>query len=326
MDEEQEIFDVLKNYYFRQEILDPQEDLASKNLIASILDIENTNSVIWQTLDYLKYSQVKSQKPFFYLSIYLSFKDLLYGHLIDPKLRPLHHQVFSLLHQQSVNWLPNYCNGYAYQGSHEIGITGVKPTEARMASYEIDAYLTSDKTVLDIGSNNGLIAVYLSRRCKDVDAIEYNPYLNLFGKVVAEYLGVSNIQFICADFYCYKPDKKYDLILSMANHSTIDGKLKVNFDEYMHKIFITLNQGGLFLFESHNIFGPGKGGTGDDGDLDYKLDIAAKYFEVIKYKMTQKFVPEEDVDKLMILFRRRKSIVPNALRTISKQEVIKKYN
>jgi hypothetical protein len=88
------------------------------------------------------------------------------------------------------------------------------------------------------------------------------------------------------------------------------------FIDYIAKIHALLRPGGTLLFESHNVFGPGTGGPGDDGDLDAKFDIAERFFEVVRHKMTRSFVPGGlDVDKLFVVLRRRDEIDEGTVRT-----------
>ena len=190
-----------------------------------------------------------------------------------------------------------YCAGYYYQGYQRIGIHGIKPTEPRMQNYEIDTYLSKEKTVLDIGSNSGWVACYLSDYSKNVDGIELNPYLVKMGLATIDFLNVKNVNFIVADFIKYDFQKKYDVVVSLSNHFTIDGNLNIGFESYLSKIFDTLNEEGILLFESHDI-------NGDDKDMDIKFEIASKYFTLLNYKMVKAFFPQ-DLDKLFAVFKKR---------------------
>ena len=125
------------------------------------------------------------------------------------------------------------------------------------------------------------------------------------GEKTKEYIGVNNVNFIVGDFCEYAPEARYDIVFSLANHSTVDGRLVFNFEDYISKIFYHLNPGGILFFESHNVFGPGHGGAGDDGDMDKKVKIMGGYFKIEKYKMVRTFVPCHDVDKLFMVLRRR---------------------
>lgn len=217
--------------------------------------------------------------------------------LNDQKLVPLHLELNKINEAQNKEWGSFvYCDGYYYQGYKKIGIHGIKPTEERISNYDIDQYLSKEKTVLDIGSNAGFMACFLSEFTKEVDAIELNPYLVKMGSVTKAFLGLKNVNFLEGDFTEYSFPNKYDLVFSLSNHFTIDGNLNVGFETYIEKIFNTMNKNGIMFFESHDI-------NGDDADLNEKFVIASKYFKLEKYKMVRSFFPQ-DIDKLFAVFVR----------------------
>lgn len=189
-----------------------------------------------------------------------------------------------------------YCGGSFYQGYDRIGIAGVKPAEKRLERYDAYRYFHDTSKVLDIGSNAGFMACELSYAAAAVDAVELNPYLNEIGILTAEFLE-KNVNFINEDFTKYKTDKKYDVILSLSNHHTIDGNLDIDFERYIKKIFDMSRPGAILLFESHSIWG-------DDSDLEKKFDICNKYFYLQRFKMVPAFY-EPDIDKLFAVFSRR---------------------
>ena len=214
-----------------------------------------------------------------------------------PELIPLHKKLQELKLAQSNLWNSYvYCDGYFYQGYRRIGINGIKPTEDRFEKYEIEKYLTSEKTVLNIGSNSGFVVCYLSEFVKEVDGIELNPFLNEMGKTTANFLNIHNGNFNEGDFVEYDFTRTYDIIFSLSNHFTIDGNLNIGFELYIQKIFNNLNDDGMMFFESHNV-------RGDDKDMDLKFEIASKYFSLIDYKMVKAFY-SADIDKLFAVFKR----------------------
>ncbi|WP_320152359.1 class I SAM-dependent methyltransferase [uncultured Tolumonas sp.] len=243
------------------------------------------------------------------------FKDLLVAFFIHPEYIPLHNDIFSICTQQLKTWNFSYVSGYPYQGLSKIGISGAKPTEERLSRYRIEMYLSPDDEVLDIGSNSGFFSMEIAKQINHVDAIEFNPYLNLIAKRTQQELGIKNINFHQLDFCEYATHKKYQAIFSLANHCTIDGNLSINFEEYIAKCFNLLDIDGYLFFESHNVFGPGSGNVGDDGDLNEKFDVVEKYFEVVDYYMTKKFIPLVDIDKLFVILKRRLAHEPTACRT-----------
>jgi SAM-dependent methyltransferase len=263
--------------------------------------------------------------PFLFLSRFYFFRDLLYSYFVDTELKPIQREIFHQCYLQRHNWRQPYAADYPYQGLERLGISGIKPTEERLARYDIAEYLRPGDQLLDIGSNNGLWALGLAPKVGHVDALEFNPYLVSIGNVAKEYLEASNISFVLGDFVDFDTDKQYDVVCSLANHCTIDGNLSIGFEEYMAKVFSLLRPRGILFFESHNVFGPGSGGPGDDGDLDAKFDIAERYFSVLKYKMTPAYVPAFDIDKLFVIMRRRDHYEPTAVRTLSLSEARDRY-
>jgi hypothetical protein len=62
--------------------------------------------------------------------------------------------------------------------------------------------------------------------------------------------------------------------------------------------------GGLLIFESHNINGPGRGLPGDDGDIEDKIAYMQTRFEVLERYMVACWVPALDIDKLFLVLRK----------------------
>ncbi|MFN7641136.1 MAG: class I SAM-dependent methyltransferase, partial [bacterium] len=210
-----------------------------------------------------------------------------------------------------------YCSGYLYQGWEELGLCGIKPTDTRLRGYGIEELLQPGDRVLDLGANNGFLALALARRVAQVDAVEINPFLVDIGRAAARHLGPHKVRFILADIEAWSPLTLYDAVLSLANHSTIDQRMSMDFETYVAKLFSLLRPGGWLFFESHNVFGPGTGGPGDDGDLDRKFDIMERYFELGDASMHRSFVPAHDIDKLFVRLRRRAAYAPDVQRSFS---------
>jgi len=217
------------------------------------------------------------------------------------------------LWDQSREWPKEkrYTQGYFYQGFEEIGITGAKPTSFRFAQYEVDNILANAE-ILDIGSNAGFVACYCAKMGASVTAIELNPFLNKIARDTASFLDLKNISVIEGDFATCALSKKFDVALSFSNHHTIDGNLNMGFENYLLKIVGLLKPGGYLLFESHNVYADGQGGVGDDGDMDVKMAIMNKYFDIERYRMVRCFLEHavEDLDKLFIVARRSEAPRP----------------
>jgi SAM-dependent methyltransferase len=289
---------------------------ARRMWLANQADLDEPSALIPTLLHELTISPFLGSDQEF-LGRYYRFLDALNRNLVDTAWRPLHRRVFELLDMQKANWTGGYVGGYAYQGYGRIGISGLKPTEPRLAAYQVDEYLVPDARILDIGSNCGFLSLEIARSVNHVTAIEYNPYLVLIGREVGDALGVHNVDFICGDFTNYPIGDGFDVVLSFATHHTIDAHMAMPWADYVAKLHSTLRPGGILLFESHNVFDKGIGEPGDDGDLNAKFDIAERSFEVIRHKMTRAFVPIGcDVDKLFVVMRRRDEVDEAAVRTL----------
>ena len=258
------------------------------------------DSILEKRRSYLILKKGENLKSYDYLAVYLTKLDKAHAKK-DRDLKKLHKDLNKLRKQQVESWNSFvYCKGYFYQGYKRVGIHGIKPTEARMKSYDVYDFFNANGRVLDIGSNSGFLSIYLSDYFKEVVGIELNPYLIRMGECVKNHLGVRNVNFIKADFMSYSFNNQFDAVFSLSNHFTIDGNLNMSFEDYIYKIYNLLNNGGVLFFESHNI-------NGDDSDLDQKFLIASQYFDLKKYKMVKAFYPA-DIDKLFAVFIKKPSI------------------
>jgi SAM-dependent methyltransferase len=284
-----------------------------------------SNPLFAELLETLATADPAKGPAFLLLSRFYFFRDLMYGYFVDPGLKAIQRVIFHQCYLQRRVWPHSYAADYPYQGMERLGISGIKPSEERLERYDIAKYIGDRDRVLDIGSNNGLWALTLAPKVGHVDGLEYNPYLVAVGNLAKEHLGIANASFITADFVDFDPSHVYDTVFSLANHCTIDGNLSMDFEQYVAKVFSLLKPGGFLLFETHNVFGPGAGGPGDDGDLDAKFDIAERYFEVLRHKMTRAYVPATDIDKLFVVMRRRDRYEPAAIRTLHLSEARERY-
>lgn len=249
---------------------------------------------------------------FAYLSRYYAFFDLLAAQLLNPGQFGIVDGIFRTLALQRQNWQRPYCYGYPYQGMESLGISGIKPAQERLRRYPMAQRLKPTDRILDIGSNCGFLALSVAPLVEHVHGIEFNPYLVQVATMAAKALAISNADFDIGDFTDMTCTQPYDAVLSLANHCTIDGNLAMDFEAYAAKLFAFLKPGGWLFFESHNVFGPGAGQAGDDGDLERKFELMAPYFELVEHRMTRCFVPFHDIDKLFAVFRRRGAFQPRA--------------
>jgi len=276
---------------------------ARADWIASQSDLTTSDSLFGGLLNDLLNGS--DQRSFRLLSRYYVFRDLLVAYLIRPDLLPWLNRTLDILHCQKKAWTLSYCDGYAYQGYARLGICGVKPTEERLARYEVGRWLDDKAEVFDIGANNAFLSLELARQTGFVHAIEFNPFLVEIGRNAQTLLGQKNCLIEPGDFLTFRPQKKYDAVFSLANHCTIDGKLSTQFEDFIAKIWAMLRDDGILFFESHNVFGSGSGQAGDDGDLDAKFDVVERYFKVEAHRMVERFTPRDDIDKLFIVLRKR---------------------
>jgi cyclopropane fatty-acyl-phospholipid synthase-like methyltransferase len=81
--------------------------------------------------------------------------------------------------------------------------------------------------------------------------VELNPFVIRIAEKCCEYEGVENVKFFTSSFDDFKADCKYDVVFSLANHHTFDGKMRPEFRSYIEKIRNIINERGLLIFESH---------------------------------------------------------------------------
>ena len=170
-----------------------------------------------------------------------------------------------------------------YQGYERIGLKGCRSTEKRFEEYNISKYLDNTKTVLDIGSNMGLVSIYLTDYVKKVIGIEINPYLVNIGNAVKNELQLSNVEFTKTRFEDYNTDERFDIILSLANDHTIDKNTQFTLFEYLKKIISLLKKDGLLFFESQ------------------ATDVQNKFIKAVKFGPKVKVIE----DRFIILERKK---------------------
>jgi len=188
-------------------------------------------------------------------------------------------------------------NGF-YQGFEEIKIDGCRPTEQRFVRYEIEKYLSKDKIALDIGCNCGFLTIHLSKFLKYIDGVEINPYLTNIGKDTKEFLEIQNVDFHTLGFEEFNTDKKYDIIFSLANDNTIDGKTKFTFTEYIVKIQDLLKPNGLLMWEtvSMDTYHP---------ELFYpKQKVFEVYFDLLEERMVKSEYPANVPERRFLILQK----------------------
>jgi len=212
----------------------------------------------------------------------------------------LHEKLKKHLDDQSKNWdsfIYAKQKGF-YQGFDEINIDGCRPTEKRFERYNIDQFLSKDKSALDIGSNCGFFSLYVSRYLKSLDGVELNPFLISIGNDSKDYLKITNVTFFCSEFEKFQTKSKYDIVFSLANDSTIDKNTRFNFEEYIQKIQHLLKDKGILIFESQaeDVIIPGK--------FEPKMQYLKKFFKVLENKMVKSEYPINVPERIFLVLEK----------------------
>ena len=180
-----------------------------------------------------------------FLSILNKVKD--FG---ETEHRLIRKEINKILKTQEKNFF-DYGFGYFYQSIDQINVSGLRNTKKRSKCYQLSNFVNNSNSILDIGSNVGSIIFEVYNSEKKFTGIEYNQTLIQVSKKIQEYLNFNNIEFICEDFLKFETKNKYDLILSLANHTTFDKGIKSS-ELYFDKVMKLLDENGTILIESHH--------------------------------------------------------------------------
>jgi SAM-dependent methyltransferase len=175
-----------------------------------------------------------------------------YGRLADrPDLRAAHRAMNEQLSLQARTWPSyDYGEGYHYQSSDELGVTGLRDTTGRVEAFGLRD-LVAGRDALEIGCNAGFLSLAIAPAARRVVAFELNPYLIEIARIGARTLGVDNVEFLVSSFEDFDTDERFDDVLSFANHHTYDGNTHQSLDEYFARCRHLLRPGGRLIFESH---------------------------------------------------------------------------
>jgi len=175
-----------------------------------------------------------------------------YGGLLkQADRRALHRDLNEQLVLQAERWSAyDYGEGYFYQSSDELGITGLRDTSARIAAFRL-RQLVEGRSVLEIGANSGFLSLAIAPSARRVVAFELNPYLVEIARLGARYLGIDNVDLLVSSFEDFETDERFDDVLSFANHHTYDGNTHQSLEEYFTHCHRLLRPGGRLIFESH---------------------------------------------------------------------------
>lgn len=214
------------------------------------------------------------------------------------QLNELHHKLEKHLEDQRKNWkefIYAQTKGF-YQGFDEIQIEGWRPTEKRFKIYNIEKYLSKTKSALDIGSNCGFFSLYTSRFVKDIDGVEINPFLVAIANDTKEFLQITNTNFYTLSFENFKITKKYNVIFSLANDSSIYGNRKFNFIDHINKILYLLKNQGILIFESQAADMVPK------SKFEPKFQILKQHFDVLEHKIVPSEYPVNVPERFFYIF------------------------
>ncbi len=196
----------------------------------------------------------------------------------DYNLKNLHESL-EVIRNKSLEEYPHYDYGagYNYQSLEELNLCGFRSTEKRISALKLNERLMG-KRVLDIGSNMGSILFSVRDSIKSGLGIEINKFLVEQSEIISSYLKCSEkLDFLSISFENLNNyQDPFDIILSLANHSTFDGNTKQSLDSYFRKINELLVDGGELIFESH----PPEIEPPDS--LEKTSEVIKKYFSVTK--------------------------------------------
>jgi SAM-dependent methyltransferase len=170
----------------------------------------------------------------------------------DKNLLLFHREINQSLLNLS-NKYPNYDygEGYFYQSFALAHISGFRNTEERVNQLGLKE-LVKKKSVLDIGCNTGFLLLSLADSYDQGFGFDINPYVVEIANKTKSYLGIKNTTIITSSFESLKLQaSSYDIILSLANHSTFDQNTKQDIGSYFEQITSALKDGGMLVFESH---------------------------------------------------------------------------
>lgn len=219
---------------------------------------------------------------------------------LNNSLLELHKKFEKHIQDQAKNWksfIYAKQKGF-YQGFEEINIDGCRPTEKRFERYQIEKYITKEKTTLDIGCNCGFLTLFLSRYLNHIDGVELNPYLVKIAEDTKNYLKITNADFFASSFEDFEIEKKYDIIFSLANDETIDENTKFTFEEYIKKILYYLKDEGLLMFET---ISPD---TYEPKLFKPKLKILKGHFSILEDKMVKSEYPITVPERRFLVLRK----------------------
>ena len=167
------------------------------------------------------------------------------------ELLKFHSVIDDLLQKANEHWgAYDYGQSYFYQGYKELGLSGLRNTEARIEAMGL-LDIVAGKSIFEVGMNTGFLSMQLAASARHVTGVEINPFLVEIAQYTAEYLEYENFSFVTSSFEDIKVEQRYEVLLSFANHSTYDGQTSQDLDQYFAKCHGMLEHNGIMVFESH---------------------------------------------------------------------------
>ena len=235
---------------------------------------------------------MRSSNPVQRQSIINRFKDYL-SLSNNKELLLLHKEINDILEKSINDWHAyDYGQSYYYQSYKKISITGLRDTESRIKEMGLTD-LIKEKNVFEVGSNTGFISLNIASFTNSVTAIENNQFLVDIANACAKYLDINNVNFIVDQFENYKSKNNFEVVLSFANHSTIDNQTSQSLGDYFLKCSRLLHKNGILVFESHP---PGF----EKANLSNTIKEISKLFE-IKSQKNLKLGSKLDQKRTMIV-------------------------
>ena len=163
------------------------------------------------------------------------------------KHRNLRSQIIDILKS---NKEYDYGDGYLYQSFDNVPLRGLRNTTYRIKELKINEF-TENKKILDIGCNTGFLSMSIDPKYNKLVGIDHHQISINVANLVKDYLSFNKVDFLNENFNNFVFDDNFDVIFSLANHSTEDKGI-IDTDSYFKKINQLLNNKGFLFIESHH--------------------------------------------------------------------------
>jgi SAM-dependent methyltransferase len=171
---------------------------------------------------------------------------------LHPSRRLFRRELLRQLAEARQGWpSADYGAGYLYQSFPPLGLRGFRRSEERVAQMGIGPALKG-RSVLEVGCNTGFLSLLLAPGTQRYLAFDNNPYLTSIAKLAQSAMGDHHVEFRTQTIEAFGADERFDVVLSFANHSTWDGNMTLELDDYFAKLHRLLAPGGTLFFESHH--------------------------------------------------------------------------